>query len=467
MLTLGTLTLTDDPYISIGYNYNTTNNGTVIGGLKSITLSGSIVSSTPSVLISKAKEINDWFADTTDRTLGSISIRGQSYPYAIIDSVTLNDSDWVNKLGYTIVLRVPIESSAILPSNVFNLSYTDNVKSLEIIESLNIESDKNTTYYITNTGINTINGSVRWDIKINISCFRDNTNSAIVNAENVLRSILITAPNRSEFNEYKTWNMFLQSRSININPSNGSLEFTLSALLTPATLQYNCLVGFAHTYNHNYTSNTHSRTLNIDIEGLVSIAWSDIINLSSSCFSGKFEAASALASVLASSYRDPTTHSTVDLILNTIGCPIACDLTDNSLCYSPRNFTMSSSVIDGSCNLSMEWGADNQNCNNNGITTEVSLTSSNTKLALNIFNGWFLGYPIIQNLNCAYPDQRDYTITAKSRFKCPNSLTRLAAENEANAIISSIPNTWYKIKDTRTQDNTSYSIRMSWIQVCP
>lgn len=467
MLTLGTLTLTNDPYISIDYNYNATSNGTIIGGTKSITLTGSIVSTNPADLMAEAKNLNDWFNNTSNRTLSSVTIRGVSYPYAIIESVSINNADWINKIGYTIVLRVPIEASSSLPSNIFGLSYTNNIKSLEITESIDVTSDKNDTYYVTNTGINTINGSVRWEIKISLSCLKDNTNSAIINAENVLRNILITTPNRAEFDEYKTWNMFLQARSLNINAANGSLEFALTAMLTPATLQYNCLVSFAHTYNHNYINNTHSRNLNVDIEGLIPIVWTDIIDISSSCITGKYETANTLALVLSEAYKNPTSHSSVDLLLNLLDCPVTCNVIDNSLCWAPRNFTMSGSIVDGTCSVAMEWSADNENCNSNGITTEVALTTSNFKLATHTYTGWFLSYPIIQNLNCTLPTQRDYTITAKSRYQCPTSLTKLAAEQEAQAIISSIPNTFFKINDTRTQDNTSYTIRMSWIEVCP
>lgn len=48
MLTLGTLTLEDDPYVSISYEYSQSSNGRIIGGTKKITLTGSIIENSTS-----------------------------------------------------------------------------------------------------------------------------------------------------------------------------------------------------------------------------------------------------------------------------------------------------------------------------------------------------------------------------------------------------------------------------------
>lgn len=468
MLVLGSLTLDNDPYVEITYNYSTTTNGSIIGGVKNITLTGSIVADDPSDLIDKAKEINDWFGDS-DRVLSSITIKGQLYPYLIIESASINDGDWVNKINYTIVLRAPIESSSILPSNGFGLSsYSDHIKSLDINESINIEADNQNTYYATNTGIATINNSVRWDIKINVSCYRTSSSSAIANAKTVLDNLIITTPNRAEFDEYKTWTMYLQSRSLSINASEGSLEFSLSALLIPPSITYDCLVSFAQSFDHNYTNNSHTRKLDINIEGLAVVNWTNPVTLLSSCYSNnddRYERAAVLATVLYNAYKNPTADgSFLDLVLSSLTCAVSCDVIDNSQCWSPSSLTRSSSLVDGTCNLSMEWVANNSNCDNNGITTEVTLTTTTTKKAITVQTGWFTG-PIIQNLG-NYPAQKDYTITAKSRFSCPSSDTKIAAELEYDEIEADQPANYYKIQDTRTQDNTSYTIRVSWIQAC-
>lgn len=467
MLTLGSLTLDDDPYVEITYNYNSTSNGTIVGGVKTITLTGSIVSDTPGTLISKARDINSLFEDS-DRVLSGVTIKGTAYSYLIVDSVSINDGDWVNKITYTIVLRAPIDTGS-LPSNAFGLSsYSDNIKSLDINESINIEADKNGTYYLTNNGPQTINGSVRWEIKISVSCLKSDTTSAITNAQNVLTNILITSPDRDEFNEYKTWNKYLQSRSLSINPSSGSLEFALNVLLIPTEITNPCLVSFSQTVDHNYTNNTHSKKVNVDIEGLVDVSWDNIIDLSSSCDYADERHGNArdLAETIADNYNDVAGISFLDLFLDPLECDVVtpCNVISNTICYRPSNYTISSSKIDGTCNLSMEWASDNSNCDSNGITTEVSLTTSSKRI-INIYNGWFLNYPIIQNLGYA-PIQKDYTITSRSKYSCPTNVTKTTAIAAYATIASSQPADYYLISHTRTQDNTSYTIRATWIEAC-
>ena len=122
MLTLGSLTLDDNPFVEIGYNYNTTDNGKVIGGTKTLTLTGNIAEATTGDLLQKSNEIKNWFATTSDRMIKNVTINGQFYHFVIIQSVSINSDDWVSKISYTIVLEARMETTAVLPSNVFGLS---------------------------------------------------------------------------------------------------------------------------------------------------------------------------------------------------------------------------------------------------------------------------------------------------------------------------------------------------------
>ena len=87
MLTIGTLTLDNDPYVKTDYDYKTSSNGTIIGGLKTIVLSGTIVEDNPSSVLSTAKSISDWYATSTDRYYKNITINGIAYQQIKIEDV--------------------------------------------------------------------------------------------------------------------------------------------------------------------------------------------------------------------------------------------------------------------------------------------------------------------------------------------------------------------------------------------
>ena len=208
MLTLGSLTLDPSPFVSSSYEYKLLNNGRVVGVVKKLTLSGSIIKESASDVLIEAKKINEWFGLQANRYINNVTINGQVYNFIIIDSVSIDSSDWVNKLTYSIKLTAPPESTLVIPSNVLNLSYNDFIEQIDINETLELESDKQGTYYIAANGFKTVNGTVKWSCKIGVTCRRSSTNSAIKNAENVLRRIILTTPDRKEFDEYKLWNKY-------------------------------------------------------------------------------------------------------------------------------------------------------------------------------------------------------------------------------------------------------------------
>jgi len=469
MLTLGSLTLNPSPYVSSNYEYSLSNNGRIIGVIKKLTLTGSIVKDNTSDLLLEAKKINEWFGLQSNRLINNVTINNQQYSYIIIDSVSIDNSDWVNKFSYTIQLTCPPETNQSIPSNILNLSYTDHIKNIDLTESLDVEADKQGTFFVTANGLKTLNGSVKWNSRITITCRRSSNNSAIKNAENVLRKILLTTPDRKEFNEYKTWKKFLQTRSIEMNSSNGSLSFSISIIMIPDTINGDCLATFSETSSHDYVQNNHSRSLNIEIEGLIPINWTDIINISSSCLPGKYNAAYNFANSIVGAYRSPDSYQSLDLILQQLNCPIFCNSPNYNLCYSPNNATITHSVIDGTVGINFEWSANNDNCNNNGISIEVQETMASYNASIKELSSWLMPYTIVQNMNCARALIKSFQISAQSRFQCPNSDVRNAAISASSNVYNMLPpqGQWFLIKHTSSETNTSYTINMDFVRVCP
>lgn len=238
MITIGTLALDPEPYVDVAYNYATTSNQKVFGGTKTITLKGSVFGNSPSEVINKIKSMQTWFASNTQRIYQNVSIKGQSYTYLKVLNLSIDSGDWVNKADYTIELEANIET--VLNTNDFNLIYDDFVESLEVNESLEINADSNYTFYVGAQGLQTISGTLKWNVNISVSCKRSFSQTAIKNAELVLKKILsnIAVPTRQEFAEYRNWKKYLNSRSLSANPSKGSLTFSHSVVMLPPNVTH-------------------------------------------------------------------------------------------------------------------------------------------------------------------------------------------------------------------------------------
>lgn len=467
MFTIGTLTLDDDPYISISYDYSQSNNGRIVGGTKKIILTGTIIEDSTSALITTTNTIKDWFAQSNNRYIDNVTINNVTYPFIFVDNVSIDSEDWVSSISYTINLVAQIESSAVLPNNILNIAYTDYLTGLDITETLELQSDKQNTYYLTNSGLTTIENSITWDIKISVTCRRSSTNTAIQNAHNILSQILLTTPDREEFNEYKSWTMYLQTRSLDNNPVNGSLSFSCRAILIPIEITIPALINITSSTNHNYISNSHSRNVNISCNGLVPITWSSIIDLSSFCISGKFTNAKSALDTLISFYRDNNNFPGQDINPNNLSCNVTCDLTSNNVCYVPKNITVNKNLTEGKATATLEWASDGNNCSN-GLSIEVEKTENLTDKSIVENSNFGIVYPIITNLNCNKAIVWSYNINVSSKYSCPQSNLANAAWSEYNDIKDTLTQpTWYEIKKSSQETNNSYSISFDFVKACP
>lgn len=464
MLVLGTLTLDEDPYVSISYEYSQSSNGRIVGGTKKITLTGSIIEDSPSLLIDKSNQIKDWFAQSSNRYLSDITINDQIYDFLVVDNISIDSEDWVYVVNYSITLVCQIEATAVLPSNILNITYTDYLTSFDITETLELSADKQNSYYLTAGGLKTIENSLTWNINMSVTCRRSDTNTPIQNAYNLLEQILITTPDRQEFNQYKTWTMYLHSRSLDSNPVNGSLSFSCRATLVPDEITTPALINIQSSTNHNYISNTHSKTMNITANGLVAIGWSSILDLTSFCNTTRIENAKNAIATLINYYKDLDNFPGQDIDpLNPAGCDISCSLPINS-CYKPQNISINHSLTDGKSNATIEWSSDNSSCSN-GLSIETEITENNIDQSIVEQSNFWVVDPIITNLNCNKARTRSYNINVTSKYNCPQDDVENAAWNEYSTI--NLGANWYEIRKSSQQNNNSYSITVDYIEACP
>lgn len=466
MLTIGTLTLDDDPYVSISYQYNQSSNGRVIGGTKKITLTGTIIGNSASDLIDKSNEIKNWFSQSSNRYHDSVTINGQIYSFIVIDNISIDSDDWVHSFNYSIDLISQIESSAVLPSNILSLTYSDYLTSLDITETLSIQADKQNTYYLTANGLKTIENSVVWDMKISVTCRRSHTKTAIQNANDLLQNILITIPDRQEFNEYKTWNMYLQNRSLDSNPSNGSLSFSCKIILVPTEVSHPAFVGIQSTTNHNYINNTHSKNISLTANGLVDIGWSSIVDLPTFCITGKITNAENAINALINFYKDLDNFPGQDIDPTNPSCDTDCNVI-GTICYLPSNITVNKNSTSGKITANIEWSTDSNSCSN-GLSIEVEETINNIDQSIVENSNFWITSPIITNLNCNKARLLSYNITVNSKYNCSQDNVYAAAWDEYDQVKANLDlNSWYEIKKTSQQSNNSYSINAEFVEACP
>lgn len=467
MLTIGTLTLDDDPYVNVSYQYTQASNGRVIGGTKKITLTGTIIANNASDLIDESNTIKDWFAQSDNRYISSVTINNQLYSFIIVENVTIDSEDWVSSINYTIELIAQIEASAVLPSNILNLTYADHLTGLDITESMSFQADKQNTYYLTAGGFKSIEDSITWEMKMSVTCRRSALKTPIQNAYDILSNILISTPDRTEFNEYKDWNMYLQTRSLETNPVNGSLSFSCKITLIPDDIVHPAFINISSSTNHNYISNNHSRNVSLTSTGLIPIQWTSIIDLSEFCVSGKLANAQNAINILINWYRDLVNFPGTDIDPANPSCNIDCNLTSNNICYIPKTITVTKNATDGKISANIEWATDSDSCSN-GLSIEVEKTENNIDQTIVENSNFWIVRPIVTNLNCNKARIWSYNISVSSKYSCPQENLITSALVEYNTIRNSLdPNVWFEIRKISQQNNNSYTLTVDYVEACP
>lgn len=471
MLTIGTLTLDNDPYVKTDYDYKTSSNGTIIGGLKTIVLSGTIVEDNPSSVLSTAKSISDWYATSTDRYYKNITINGIAYQQIKIEDVQISSvDDWVNTVDYSITIIASIESTSVLPSNSLGLDYSDYISGLDIEETLNIDPASQGGFIVAGGALRTVKDSVKWSSSITVTGIRTADHTAIKKATDFLQQVLIATPERAEFNQYKTWNLYIQQRNIDMNSVEGTVTLNIDALLIHPQYNASALVTISGSTSHTYSSNSHTASVNINCNGLISIPWSKIIAIESSCLSGKYENAKTTAVALTNIYRNFNNFPTNDLLLEQLECSIPCNLGEQNICYIPKTFTFNKNATEGSVDVTLEWSSEATNCNSDGYSVEIQEDANSSEATIVEFSNFWVPAPIVQNVNCNKSPTRNYTVNVSSKFKCPNPVLYDAAwaayNNTVLSRVGSLSGNWAEIGKSATLNNTSYTITSNWIQSC-
>ncbi len=466
-----------NPLIKVSYDYFKSQAGEIFGGNTIYTISGTISksddgSSTGASVMSSLVAIRD--IGKTASCI-NVSLSGFYSGLAKVTNVTIEqgpDPSWVNQGAYTIELKTKLDQDL---QNSLGITKDDYVKELSISESIEIGEDSHALFY---------NGSfsksfVKFRNKISVTCapLCPADGSAFSKALSVLRRLVRYGPQNPIFNEYSSWNRYLQNRSLEMN-SNGGVTFTADIIMTPTCSSSAAMVDLKFGYNRTYESQTKQKTISGSITGLVSIPWGDLVTLSSTCSASKLSNAEAALGNIKSTFGSLGSWAGLSLELNLLpNCP-ATTTTANS-CVSgstnptntyiePLSSTISKSRTDGTINFSFEWGNvdSNNGCTTNGSRTEITIDV--TDPAPTLVEHVIYGYgTLIQDINCKTAKRVSGTLSITSdNGTCP------APSCNANNDFTTQLNTalsdgnYLLIGNTETTSINSYQLKLDYIKRC-
>lgn len=493
MITIGSLSLDDSyaPYINIGYEYYKTSSQEIIGGVQIITVAGTVTvediggQQTGSLVMSKLRGIRD---------LGRISecinvnIPGAEFSRGKISNVSIeqgSDPSWVNQGGFSIEIRGPL---AEIPENSFDIVATDCVREFEQSESLQFGQESHGYFDMTYGS----KSYVRYTASISVRCenfCKNNTSNSANLALGVLRKKYSCEPTNRIFNTYKSWKPFLENRSLQIN-TNGSVSFTCSMILVPPTAQYpDALIDISVENGSVYTSGKPARTKKISgtVTGLVSVPWTDLIDLNDSCLSSKYGAAYGIYVQLQNQFRDISSLSGDSIGLVVIpNCPgsgnssntassscgsIDTDSNNNSACMVPKSITVTKQYTDGIISFVHEWGPKNSDgnndCENSGvqIETTIEIKEESPSLIEHVLPG---KGTLIQNLACTTALRTIVTTSITSKdgsVSCPTSPpSGCGSTNSASLLVANLNSRDRLVSKTRSVSKNSSITKEEYIR---
>jgi hypothetical protein len=487
-ITIGTTTLDEQTYaptVNISFEYFKTESGIVIGGHIIATITGVVSvsdaesgsSASGSLVMSRLKNI---------RNLGKItqciSVNIPNFNpldnKAKITNVSIDqgpDPTWVNQGGYTIELKGLVSS---LPGgNPFSIEAKDGVTQLSRTES--IEIGENSHGYIYNGSQGISKAYVTFSNSLTFKCEPYCSN---VNPIDVLKKIIKIGPQNAIFDEYKNWNQYLQSRTLDIN-TDGTISFSSSIILTPYPVT--ALVDLTFTESQTYQSKDKTYTTSGTVTGLIGISWSDIVTLQSSCYDSKLEAAKSAFGTIQGLYGDFSSWSGNKLTLN---AKQNCPKTGNPfapLCsdpygddnsggnedtdeIKPSSVSVTTSRTDGTINFTFEWSTTQNadgSCVTNGVRKETTVDITERQPNYAEFTIPSYG-TLIQNLKCNSAKK----ISVNVSITYPDSSCGQNMQCEANEGLAInlddyfAGSSWLMIGHTTTTTTNTYTEKKDYIE---
>ena len=473
-----------------------TADGEIIGGVRKISISGSIVGNSGVEIMGKLKAIRELGATAQCIDITTTAYTGR----ARIDNVTIPqgpDPAWINQGEFSIELTAPMTT---IPGNRFNFVASDNVREFSQSESLSL-GDESHGYAFTlkerggAADLELSKTFVKWSTKMSIKCEPFCSNNGDRAAMDILETLVYGGPTSDSFKDYKNWTKYLGSRSLDIS-SDGVVSFSASIML----VDKDCAPLFAFVDINFTTSDTYAdpqsetHTISGNIQGLSTISWTDLVTLSSVCSNNKVGNAIAVFNQMAAIIQkhDDTfmlNYLPLKLVLKP-GCPkpssiaTACTNTnagDIPGLLKPTTSSVSVNRITGDLNFSISWATANgaDACvGSDGATENLSIviTPATEQFAQHSIPRYGtmmqrLGSFKNERVSLTYTKEGDAAFGLCDPPALPAKCTD-AGTSFNTGILAWLEENWknktyLRIGWNKTFTNTSYTENQEYIQTCP
>ena len=485
-ITIGGLALDETyaPLVNLSFEYFKTKGGEIIGGLQKFTITGVVTVSdslgleTGRTVMSKLKGI---------RSMGMkpkcylVNIPGFYSGQAKVTNVTIDqgsDPTWVNQGAFSMEISAPLSS---IPTNSLGITATDSVTEISKSETVEIGEDAHGYVLVDD---NTLSKTyIKFTNKINLTC-KPLCSSSTANPIAILKKLVSIGPTHDSLRtKYKSWRLFLQSRSLEIS-TEGSVSFISDIILLPPSSTGKAFVDIGFEHKRTYETEQTTKTISGTVTGLSEVVWSGLIDISDTSSSSKFSNAESVFQTLKDKYVDISSWAGLIIELTKVpGCPKKtstsigrCGDDDDDVGGGniiPTSSTISKDRTEGVISFTFEWSSDSdQECSeSNGKKTEVTveIVEPQATIIENIIPG--VG-TLIQNLNCKSAETLTFTSTTTDPKEggCSNN-SKCSTEEAINKEIRKyIPGgsggKWLIIENTRTTSTNSFSVTIKYIKQC-
>lgn len=471
-----TLDASSSPVVNLNYEYYKTKGGEIIGGVQKYTITGTISvsgnnSPTGSQVMAALASIRNFGREPK---CVSVSIPGFFSGKGKITNVSIEqgpDPSWINQGAYSIEITAPLTS---IPTNSLGLTANDSVKDVSKLEKIELGEECHGFVYDSAAGIlSKTFAKFTNEVTLSWQPICSDTATPLLTVLNKLISI---GPTLDAFSQFSSWGSYLQSRSFSIN-TDGSVSFKSEMVLIPPGASASAFVDISFELDKNYTSKTMSKKITGSINGLASVGWGGIVNLSDTSSASKLSGAETAFSSIKGAYSSLSSWSGLDLELTKLPlCPkpntnAACadDPEDEEIdtCLIPLNSNISKNRTEGSITFDFEWASAGEACEENGINKEITVEVTEPQVTFQQFVIPDFG-TLLQNLNCRTAETVQGTCTIRSSGRCIDDLDcncETALEEKINEYVPD-KSKWLLITHSKQKTSNSLSLTKKYIRRC-
>ena len=383
------------------YDYYKSDGGEIIGGVQTITISGSVVvdddqSSTPGSLV--MGRLQDIVKLGQDPKCITVNIPGQYSGQAKIENVTANqgsDPAWINKGEFSIELKAPLQS---IPTNSFNITAQDSVTQISRSSKIEFPEDHHGYLYDGSFHKTYVIQSNETNFTCEPIC---QPNFSLINVIDKLSSNSLH-PSLSKFSSY---NKYGKTKSVQVSGNSATIK--TEYILTPHNGQAFTDLNFSHNRSYGDSPST-KKIISGTITGLTDSNVFDSNGMIGTCVASRLANAESVFGQISARFANISSWEGIELELLELPNPFTNNIAPGCIpvnninkqpCIKPSLSTVARSRTDGTIDFTFEWSTS-ENCSSSNNRVSTDFTIDIIEPQLQFVEHVIPGYgTLIQNLN--------------------------------------------------------------------